>query len=93
MHETGQVRPATFSSCERTGSRNGTEMCHGASMNSQGWFIGSNDELLFWVPPYLRPCSLLTDTMLVIPWPWVDVSHLIRGQEWVKINDGNLATS
>ena len=55
-------------------------------MNPQGWFIGPNDELLFWVPSYLRPCSLTTDSMLVIPWPWVDVSFLILGQEWWKVH-------
>ena len=58
-------------------------MHHGASMDSQGWFIGPNGEFFFWVPPYLRPCSLITDAML---WPWADVSHLIHGQEWQKIH-------
>jgi len=69
--------------------RNHSEIRHGASMNPQGWFIGSKGEFLFWVPPYLRPFNLTADTMLVIPWPRIDVSHLIRGQEWQKINDGN----
>ena len=55
-------------------------------MDSQGWFIGPNGEFLFWVPPYLRPCSLITDTMLVVQWPWVDVNHLIHGHEWQKIH-------
>jgi len=64
-------------------------MYRGASMNPQGWFIGPNGEFLFWVPPYLRPCSLIADTMLVIPWSWVDVSHFIHGQEWQNINDEN----
>ena len=57
-------------------------------MNDQGWFIGPNDEFLLWVPPYLRPCSLTTDTLLVIPTTWLDVSHLMHGQEWQKIKDG-----
>ena len=62
-------------------------------MNDQGWFIAPNGECLFWVPPYLRPCSLTTDTMLVLPRPWLDVNHLIHGQEWQKIKDGNLSRS
>ena len=64
-------------------------------MNNQGWFIGPNGKFLFWVPPYLRPYTLLTDTMLVIPWPRLDVSHLMHasGREWLKINDGDLRTS
>ena len=61
-------------------------------MNPEGWFVGPNGELLFWVPPYLRPCSLI-DMILVISRPWVDVSHLILGQEWQKINDKNLPIS
>ena len=73
--------------------RNHSEICRKASMNPQGWFTGPYGELLFWVPPYLRPCSLTTDIPLVIPWPQVDVSHLLHGQEWQKINDGNLSTS
>jgi len=56
-------------------------------MNPQGWFIGSNGEFLFWVPPYLRPWNLITD-MLVIPWPRVDVNHFIHGQTWHEINNG-----
>ena len=68
-------------------------MCHGASTNPQGWFLGPNGEFLFWVPPYLRPCSLITDTMLVIPWTWIDVTPLIHGQEWQGIKDQNLSIS
>jgi len=60
-------------------------------MNDQGWFIGPNGELLLWVPPYLRPCSLITDAILVIPWPWLDVRPLMHGQEWQKIKNGNLS--
>jgi len=62
-------------------------------MNPLGWFTGPNGEFLFWVPPYLRPCSLITNSMLVIPGPWVDVSRLIHGSEWHKIRDGNLSIS
>ena len=62
-------------------------------MNPQGWFIGLHGELLFWVPPYLRPWSLITDTPLVIPWPRVDVSYLVHGKEWQRIHDGNLSIS
>ena len=58
-------------------------------MNRQGWFIGPNGELLFWVPSYLRPCSLATGIKLVIGDPgwWLDVTYLIHGQEWQKIKD------
>ena len=62
-------------------------------MNHQGWFIAPNGEFLFWVPPYLRPCSLTTDTMLVLSRPWVDAGNLMHGQEWRKIKDGNLPIS
>ena len=68
-------------------------MCHGTSMNPQGWYIGPNGEFFFWVPLYLRPCSLITYTTLVIPGPWVDVSHSIHGWEWQKIINGNLSIS
>ena len=62
-------------------------------MNPQGWFTGPHGELLFWVPHYLRPCSLITDKMfkLVIPWSWIDVNHFIHGEEWQSINDGNFS--
>ena len=61
-------------------------------MNNQGWFIESNGELLFWIPPYLRPCSLIMDMTLVIPRPWIDVSYVMHGQEWHKIKNGNGVT-
>ena len=64
---------------------NSSEIWHEARINSQGWFVGSNGKLLFWVPPYLRPCSLTTERVLVIPRPWIDVSYFIYGQEWHKI--------
>jgi len=55
-------------------------------MNYHGWFIGPNGEFLFWVPSYLRPCRLTTDTKLVIAGlgSWLDVSNVIHGQEWQK---------
>ena len=64
-------------------------------MNHQGWFIGPNSEFLFWVPSYLRPCSLTTDTKRVIIGlgSWLDVNHLIHGQEWWKIKDRNSSMS
>ena len=66
-----------------------SQMCYGAEMDHQGWFIGPNGELLFWVPSYLRPLSgLTTNTKLVIVaglGSWLDVTHLINGQEWQKI--------
>jgi len=64
-------------------------------MNHQGWFIGPNGELLFWVPSYLRPCSLTTYMQLVIPrlGSWLDLNHFIHGQEWQKIKDRNSSMS
>jgi len=61
-------------------------------MNSQGWFIGPNGEYLFWIPPYLRPFSLITD-VFVITWTWINVSHFVHGQEWQKIYGGNFSIS
>jgi len=80
MHKT------TFSSYKR--SRNRSDMWREAHMNNQGWYITRNDEFLFWIPPYLRPYSFTTDQMLVLPRPWLDVSHLndlMHGLEWQKI--------
>ena len=61
-------------------------------MNNQGWFIGPNDELLSWVPPYLRPCSLTTGVKFVIrrgpSSHWLSVDHVMHGQDWQKILKG-----
>ena len=64
-------------------------------MNDQGWFIGPNGEFLFWIPSYLRPCSLTTDAKWVTEslGSWLDLTHVIHGQEWQKIKDRDSSTS
>ena len=65
-------------------------------MNGQGWFIRPNGEFLCWIPPYLRPCSPVgPDTKFVITrGSCLDItSHVMYGQEWQTIKDGNLCMS
>ena len=67
-------------------------------MNDEGWFIGPNGEFLLWVPSYLRPSGLTTDTKWVIAGQgksWLDVTHLIHvnGQEWQKIKERDSSAS
>ena len=58
-------------------------------MNHHGWLIGSNDEFLSWIPPYMRPWSPAgPDTKFVITGgSCVDISDAIHGQEWQAIKD------
>ena len=66
-------------------------------MTDQGWFIGRNGEFLSWIPPYLRPCSPASPDYLtkfvITSGSCVDISDVVRGQEWQTIKDGTLYMS
>lgn len=56
-----------------------------------GWVLGPNAELLFWIPPEIRiqlsslPCTLVIDKRQV--WTILDLTHFVHGQEWSRCKD------
>jgi len=59
-------------------------------MDDRGWFTGENGQLLFWIPPYLRPRFPHPPTRLVIPSsPELDVSQMVHGDRWHEVYVGN----
>jgi WD40 repeat protein len=56
-----------------------------------GWAMGENDELLFWIPPDLRPGLWRPDnTMVISPGPTakLDYTRFKYGRDWTKCCDG-----
>ncbi|KAF8954593.1 hypothetical protein BDZ97DRAFT_1864426 [Flammula alnicola] len=52
-------------------------------MRSDGWIVGPQDRLLFWVPPSYRPRFYLPRVMLTIPKGiQLDVSRMAHGGSW-----------
>jgi WD40 repeat protein len=51
-----------------------------------GWVVGPNGRLLFWVPPASRYGFYSPGTLLVMPrgGPELDLSHMAHGQHWQK---------
>ena len=56
-------------------------------MTDDGWFMGQEDDLLFWVPPYLHPIGLFPVTRLAIGGSILDVRLLAHGEKWHSINN------
>ena len=56
-------------------------------MTDDGWFMGQEDDLLFWVPPYLHPIGLFPVTQLAIGGSILDVRLLAHGEKWHSINN------
>ena len=56
-------------------------------MTDDGWFMGQEDDLLFWVPPYLHPIGLFLVTRLAIGGSILDVRLLAHGEKWHSINN------
>ncbi|KIM30107.1 hypothetical protein M408DRAFT_66858, partial [Serendipita vermifera MAFF 305830] len=56
-----------------------------------GWIRGPNSELLFWVPPEIRPRLYRLGPILVIDgrkaWTTLDLEHFVHGKEWSRCKD------
>ncbi|KIM24756.1 hypothetical protein M408DRAFT_228863 [Serendipita vermifera MAFF 305830] len=56
-----------------------------------GWIRGPNLELLFWVPPEIRPRLCALSNVLVIDrekaWTILDLEHFVHGEEWSHCKD------
>ncbi|PVF91385.1 hypothetical protein CPB86DRAFT_770742 [Serendipita vermifera] len=58
-----------------------------SQMNEQGWVLGPNLELLFWVPPDLRLGLLWPNNTLVIGKcikTKLDLSSFVHGESWAQ---------
>ncbi|KIM25798.1 hypothetical protein M408DRAFT_73853, partial [Serendipita vermifera MAFF 305830] len=54
-----------------------------------GWILGPNSELLFWVPPELRPklCPLRNKLVLGGHATHLDLKHFVHGDAWTHCKD------
>ena len=54
------------------------------SIMHDGWILGPNDELLFWVPPVLQKGISWPRTRLVIGAvsTKLDFKHFVHGEKW-----------
>jgi WD40 repeat protein len=58
-------------------------------LQSDGWMMGPNQQLLFWVPPAPRHAIYTPWTLLVIPrgYPELDLSRMAHGTRWSSCRD------
>ncbi|KIM24802.1 hypothetical protein M408DRAFT_26756 [Serendipita vermifera MAFF 305830] len=60
-----------------------------------GWIRGPNSELLFWVPPEIRPRLCQLGHILVIDkqnvWTTLDLKRFVHGKEWSRCQDHRVA--
>ena len=54
-----------------------------------GWILGSNSELLFWVPPLLRPGLWRPSTAVVIGAheTRLDLRRFVHGDDWIRCKE------
>ncbi|KIM24258.1 hypothetical protein M408DRAFT_243234 [Serendipita vermifera MAFF 305830] len=56
-----------------------------------GWVLGPSAQLLFWVPPEIRPrlCPLSNSLVIdrQIGWTTLDLDHFVHGREWARCKD------
>ncbi|KAG1825262.1 hypothetical protein EV424DRAFT_1392861 [Suillus variegatus] len=60
-------------------------------LQPDGWIMGPNHELLFWVPPASQPAFYSPDTAMVIPrgGPELDLSCMAHGTRWSSCRDAS----
>ncbi|KAG1768557.1 hypothetical protein EDD22DRAFT_818447 [Suillus occidentalis] len=60
-------------------------------LQSDGWMMGPNHRLLFWVPPASRHAFYTPWTLLVIPrgYPELDLSRMAHGTRWTSCRDAS----
>ncbi|KAG1800453.1 uncharacterized protein HD556DRAFT_1265611 [Suillus plorans] len=58
-------------------------------LQADGWMMGHNNRLLFWVPPASRHAFYTPWTSLVIPrgYPEIDLSRMAHGTLWSSCRD------
>ncbi|KAG2112310.1 uncharacterized protein F5147DRAFT_609249 [Suillus discolor] len=58
-------------------------------LQADGWVMGPNHQLLFWVPPASRNLFYSPDTVMVIPrgGPELDLSLMAHGTRWSSCRD------
>jgi WD40 repeat protein len=61
-------------------------------LQADGWMMGPNHRLLFWVPPASRHAFYTPCTSLVIPrgYPELDLSHMAHGTHWSSCRDASM---
>lgn len=66
------------------------DMSTSFSLGGNGWMVGPNCQLLFWVPPAFRYAFYTPWTVLVMPRGYVelDLSRMAHGQQWGNCRDG-----
>ncbi|KIM25775.1 hypothetical protein M408DRAFT_330972 [Serendipita vermifera MAFF 305830] len=62
---------------------------HESSWTEDGWILGSNSELLFWVPPEIRPNLCPTRNTLVLGGnpTHLNLEHFVHGNAWIRCKD------
>ncbi|KIM24753.1 hypothetical protein M408DRAFT_75414, partial [Serendipita vermifera MAFF 305830] len=80
--ETGQTAADIYSDFRKTAKA------------EDGWIRGPNSELLFWVPPEIRPRLCALSNILVIDrqkaWTTLDLEHFVHGEEWSQCKDEHI---
>jgi hypothetical protein len=59
-----------------------------------GWVLGPNSELLFWVPPELRDGLWQPDNVAVITeaiTTKLDLKHFVHGQSWALCKEQTIS--
>ncbi|KIM29937.1 hypothetical protein M408DRAFT_66929, partial [Serendipita vermifera MAFF 305830] len=54
-----------------------------------GWIMGPNSELLFWVPPAIRPglCPLRNTMVIGGDVTQLDLKNFIHGKSWTRCRE------
>ncbi|KIK32742.1 hypothetical protein CY34DRAFT_814096 [Suillus luteus UH-Slu-Lm8-n1] len=60
-------------------------------LQADGWMMGPDHQLLFWVPPASRHAFYTPWTLLVIPrgYPELDLSRMAHGTRWSSCRDAS----